>query len=147
MIKPQRIVHDLKPGSLLKGTGAADQPQQPRQPSGDADYKALIRRLPCLSCGLEPSEAAHVRLASAAFGKASGLGKKPADKFCVPLCADDHRLALDAQHNRGELEFWNSLGIDPLAAAARLYAARGDFVRMNSVVHLIISERRLSRKT
>ena len=42
MIRPQRIVHDVKPGSLLKRTGAADQPQQPRSTHGDADRNYLI---------------------------------------------------------------------------------------------------------
>lgn len=154
MNKPQRIVHDTKPGSLLKRTGmprpseatagAAGQPQQPRSKDGDADYKGHIRQLPCLHCGMEPSEAAHVRMASAAFGKASGLGKKPADKFCVPLCSEHHRLGRDAQHNRGEKEFWDSLGINPLICAEQLYAARDDPAAMRMIVVLTIATRNKS---
>lgn len=143
--RPQRLFFPSPPGSLLKRTGAAASPQQPRNPSGDADYLGLVRQLPCLCCGMEPSEAAHVRFASAAFGKASGLGKKPEDKWTLPLRSGDHRLAKTAQHNRNEREFWESLGIDALLAATRLWDARGDIVRMNSVVHLIISERSLRK--
>lgn len=142
MIRPQRIVHDTKPGSLLKRTGAAESPRQPRSTDGDADvYFALVRRLPCLSCGMEPSECAHVRLASAAFGKASGLQKKPEPRWVTPLCSACHRLARDAQHNRNEQEFWSSLGINPLLFCVELYAARGDLVRMTSVVHVTIANR------
>jgi hypothetical protein len=90
---------------------------------------------------MTPSEPAHLRLSSAAYGKASGLGKKPEDKWVLPLCSADHRLAKHAQHNRNEAEFWASLGINPLLAASRLWDARGDIVRMISVVHVIISER------
>lgn len=156
--RPQRMFLPSPPGSLLKRTGlaghspatagAAASPQQPRKQSGDADpknYLSLVRSLPCLSCGMEPSEAAHVRFASAAFGKASGLQKKPEDKWALPVCAQDHRLVKTAQHNRNEREFWESLGIDALVAATRLWDARGDLVRMNSVVHVIISERSIRK--
>lgn len=138
---PQRIFLPSPPGSLLKRTGAAALPQKPRQPDGDADYLGLIRHLPCLHCGMEPSEAAHVRMASAAFGKASGLGKKPENRFCVPLCAEHHRLGRDAQHNRGEREFWESLGINPLICAAELYAQRHDPVAMRAVIFVTIARR------
>jgi hypothetical protein len=141
--RPQRLFLPSPPGSLLKRAGAADIPQRRRNPGApeDADYLRDVRTLPCLSCGMEPSEAAHVRFASAAFGKASGLQKKPESKWVLPLCAQDHRLAREAQHNRNEQEFWDALGIPPLPAASRLWEARGDLVRMVSVVHVIIAER------
>jgi len=143
MHKPQRIVHDIKPGAMLKRAGATESPQQPRSTDGDADsYLALVRLLPCLSCGMEPSEAAHVRFASASFGKASGIGKKPHDCWAAPLCSSCHRLAKTAQHERNEREFWESLGIDILPACVALYAARGDLARMNSIVHVTIASRR-----
>jgi hypothetical protein len=83
---PRRIVHPGPPGHLLKRVS------QPRarveEVAGrDLPYLALVRQLPCLKCGMEPSEAAHVRFASAAFGKASGLGRKPDDRHSVPLCS------------------------------------------------------------
>jgi hypothetical protein len=144
-LRPQRLFLPSPPGSLLKRTGAAESPRQPRQLDGDADknYLTLVRQCPCLHCGMTPSEPAHLRLSSAAYGKASGLGKKPEDKWILPVCAEHHRLARDAQHNRNEAEFWDSLGINPLRAASLLWDARGDIVRMTSVVHVIISERSL----
>lgn len=57
------------------------------------------------------------------------------------LCADCHRLARDAQHNRSEQSFWHELGINPLAACVRLYAQRGDMVAMRAVVLVTIAER------
>jgi len=45
---------------------------------------------------MEPTEAAHLRMASAAYGKSSGLNRKPEDRWVLPLCADDHRLARHA---------------------------------------------------
>lgn len=142
-MRPQRIVHFSKPGSLLKRSGAADLPQQPRNRNGDADagYLSLVRSLPCLSCGMEPSEAAHVRFASAAFGKASGLQKKPEDRWALPLCAGCHRLNRDAQHNSGEREFWDRLGIDALPTCVALYAQRGDLVGARAVIFVTIAQR------
>lgn len=140
--RPQRILLPSPPGSLLKRY-AAPAPRM-RAPMGerDADYLAMVRTLPCLKCGMEPSEAAHVRFASAAFGKASGLGKKPDDPYAVPLCAGCHRLDRDAQHSRSEKLFWHQLGINPLIVAEQLYAQRGDLVAMRAVVMVTIAERR-----
>jgi hypothetical protein len=138
---PQRIFHPGAPGALLKRATAATPRPAKSDSDSDAGYLALVRQCPCLHCGMEPCEAAHLRMASAAFGKASGLGKKPADRWALPLCAEHHRLARDAQHNRGEAEFWTELGINPLLACERLWAARGDLVRMVSVVHMVIAER------
>jgi hypothetical protein len=120
---------------------AAPAPRLRVEGERDADYLAMIRTLPCLKCGMEPSEATHVRFACAAYGKASGLQKKPEDRWSLPLCAEDHRLARDAQHSRAEQSFWNELGINPLAACVRLYAQRGDLVAMRAIVFIIIAER------
>jgi hypothetical protein len=143
--RPQRLFLPSPPGSLLKHhAGTAELPQQPRKSDGDVDreYLALVRLCPCLKCGMEPSEAAHVRFASAAFGKASGMQKRPPDKFAVPLCAGCHRLAKDAQHQGSERAFWEQIDINPLAVASLLWDARGDLVRMVSVVHVVIAGRK-----
>jgi hypothetical protein len=44
-----------------------------------------------------PIEAAHVRM-----GSGAGLGQKPDDWRCVPLCGDHHRQ----QHSTSEPDFW-----------------------------------------
>lgn len=138
--RPRRLNHPAPVGSLLKRINAP----APRKPAGnyeDPGYLALVRQCPCLHCGMEPSEAAHVRFASAAYGKASGLQRKPEDKWALPLCAEHHRLDRVAQHNRGEEAFWAELGISPLLTAERLYAQRGDLVAMRAVIIRTISER------
>jgi hypothetical protein len=112
------------------------------EPADDPAYLAQVRDCPCLYCGVDPcGEAAHVRLASAAFGKASGMQKKPEDRWALPLCRDDHLNARHAQHKRNEAEFWQALGINPLLVATRLYAQRGDLVAMRAVAIHTISER------
>lgn len=139
--RPRRIAHSPPYGSMLKGASAA-QARIPTQERNE-DYLGLVRRLPCLKCGMEPSEAAHVRFASAAFGKSSGLSKKPEDRWALPLCSSCHRLARDAQHNRNEQEFWASIDISPLNVASQLYAQRGDFVAMEQVVRVAIMNRKV----
>lgn len=140
--RPQRLFPLAAPGSMLKRAGGAV--TQPREVRTDkaADYLAGIRACPCLRCGMEPSEAAHVRYASAAFGKASGLQKKPDDRWALPLCAQDHRLARDAQHNRNEREFWESFDIDPLPLCVKLWEKHGDLVAMRAVVMVAIAGRK-----
>ena len=136
--RPQRVTLPVRPGSLLKRFMA-----MPIAPAADRDgsYLAFVRECPCLRCGMEPCEACHVRFASAAYGKASGLGKKPELKWILSLCSSCHRLARDAQHNRNEQEFWNSLGINPLAVCVALYGQRGDLVAMRHVIFVAIAER------
>lgn len=139
---PKRLTPPPPYGSMLKGASrSAPEMRIPTQ-ERNADYLALVRQLPCLKCGTDPSEAAHVRFASAAFGKSSGLSKKPDDCWALPLCSSCHRLARDAQHNRNEQEFWDSLGINPLLVASQLYAQRGDFVAMEQVVRVAIMNRK-----
>jgi hypothetical protein len=142
--RPQRIFPHAAPGSLLKRVGAVAPAPRKDDADHDPDYLALVRQCPCLHCGMEPSEAAHVRMASAAFGKASGLGKKPADRWALCLCSEHHRLARDAQHNRNEQEFWHALGINPLITATLLYEQRCDLPAMRAIVFMTIAQRRKS---
>ncbi len=139
--RPQRIAYPVAPGDLLK---RFDAPPRPRKTEAERDpeYLAAVRQCPCLSCGMDPAyEAAHVRFASGAHGKASGMGKKPEDRWALPLCPDDHRLFRTSQHYQGEVQFWAKLNINPLIVCDRLYAQRGDLVAMRAVVIRAISER------
>jgi hypothetical protein len=138
--RPQRLAPPSAVGSLLKSTAVSPR-RIPSEEGKQPDYLALVRQCPCLKCGMEPSEAAHVRYASAAFGKASGMQKKPEDRFAVPLCAECHRLDRHAQHSRNEEGFWQEIDINPLLVAAHLYAQRGDMVAMRAVCFVAIAER------
>jgi len=138
---PRRVAAVAPPGSLLKRVAVQPRTQARGDAGRDADYLAMVRQLPCLKCGDEPCEPAHVRFASAAFGKAGGMQKKPDDRHSVPLCPGCHRLDRDAQHNRNEREFWDSIGLNPLMVAQRLYAQRGDLVAMRAVVMVAIAGR------
>lgn len=143
--RPQRLTHHAPPGSLLKRFDAPAPRPRGNETERDPDYLAMVRQCPCLKCGMEPSEAAHVRYACAAHGKASGLSKKPDDRYAVPLCSGCHRLDRDAQHSRGEKLFWIQLGINPLIVCEALYAQRGDLVAMRAVVMTAIAERDTAR--
>jgi hypothetical protein len=139
--RPQRLTHHAPAGSLLKRF-EAPAPRPRAETQWDPDYLKMVRECPCLSCGLDPcGEAAHVRMASAAFRKASGMGKTPPDRWALSLCGDDHRVLKTAQHNHGEAQFWFRLGISPLLVCEKLYAQRGDLVAMQAVVFIAIAER------
>ena len=144
--RPRRLIQPSPPGSLLKQPFAAKVARRADGSDQDADYLAMVRQCPCLCCGSDPcGEAAHVRFSSAAFGKSSGMQKKPADRWVLPLCGDDHRLARHAQHRQNEEAFWYNLGINALVTCERLYAKRDDLVAMRAVCFVVISERTLSR--
>jgi hypothetical protein len=139
--RPQRITRPAAPGSLLKRLEPAPKIILPGR-DNDPGYLELVRGCPCLYCGMDPcGEAAHLRMASAAFGKASGLGKRPADRWALPLCGPDHRINRDAQHRRNEAEFWATLGINAPLVATRLYVQRGDLTAMRAAAFFAISER------
>ncbi len=69
------------------------------------------------------------------------MGKKPADRYVLPLCAAHHRLGHNAQHKRGEASFWADLGINAPLICERLYAQCDDLVAMQAVILVTIAER------
>lgn len=139
--RPRRISPPVPLGSMLKRATVPTTTARSSHP-GDADYLALVRLMPCLYCGVEPcGEAAHVKFSSARFGRANSLGKRPADRYALPLCRDDHQNARHAQHKGSEEAFWEALGISPYLVADRLWAQRGDLVAMRAVVMVAIAER------
>jgi hypothetical protein len=141
IIMPRRLTPPDPPGSRLKNFQPKPKIIWPER-DNDPAYLEKIRACPCLHCGTDPcGEAAHLRMASAAHGKSSGLGKKPADRWALPLDPSCHRINRDAQHNRSEREFWAMLGIDAPQTAVRLYAQRHDLVAMRAVVMVAIADR------
>lgn len=139
---PQRVIPLAPIGSLLKRTTVAAPRRGFAEPEGgDLKHLEQVRLLPCLSCGMEPSEAAHIKYSCAALGKTNKLGKRPSDSDVTPLCSSCHRLARDAQHQGDERTFWERLDINPYLVAAQLYAQHNDPVAMRAVVMLAIAER------
>lgn len=115
-------------GSLLKTPGQPRKAGKVTKPGRDEKHLAMIRQLPCIKCGKGPSDAAHVRKASAEHGKAPGI-MKPDDKWALPLCHEHHM----EQHSQGENEFWARLGIDPIALCLKLKAA-GSIEKMRAAL-------------
>lgn len=142
--KPQRLSPPAAPGALLKRhhAGAAKPAPIQRARAADAPYLARVRACPCLKCGLDPAgEAAHVRMNSPAHGKRQAMGKRPDDRWALPLCAACHTRDPDSQHKLGEAEFWHRVGLNPLIVCAELYAVRDDPVVMRGVVVKAIAGR------
>jgi len=136
---PQRLALDAAPGALLKGFARAV--PITHSAAHELSYLALIRQLPCLKCGLEDSsEAAHLRQQSAAHGKRGGIGKKPEDRWALPLCGGPQGCHAE-QHKIGERVFWDGIGINPHLVCEKLYAQKGDVVAMRAVVLGAIAER------
>jgi hypothetical protein len=135
-------------GSLLKKPGIArhkrnDMGRSPRLQ--EPTHLQAIRELPCLKCGLEGfSEAAHVRMNSAAFNKRGSKGMKPDDKWVAPLCPSCHRLDDDAQHNMDERQFWFQLNLNPLLICEALHKVSPDIVAMRAVVFNFVAQRGIS---
>lgn len=63
----------------------------------DEKYRRHIASQPCVCCGGEDVQAAHVRM-----GQEAGMGRKPGDDMCWPGCVKCHRL----QGETGEVFFW-----------------------------------------
>ena len=74
----------------------------------------FIRSLPCLKCGVYPSDAAHIRR-----GTDGGTGIKPSDEWTVPLCRECHQ----EQHRIGEPAFFRNMDkVRELARKLWLYS-------------------------
>jgi hypothetical protein len=97
----------------------------------DPRHLELIRQAYCLACpSWDTCDAAHVRYHDMAAGKEqTGIGRKPDDRWVVPLC---HRCHM-TQHSRGERIWWQEKGIDPVRVARLLYAASPNFDKMLSI--------------
>lgn len=103
--------------------------REPRQK--DEKHLRFIRSLSCCVCGHPGTEAAHVRMADAAHEKRhTGLGEKPSDCWCLPLCSAHHR----EQHAGSERYFWLKAGIDPIALCVELHAVSGDAERAEEIM-------------
>jgi hypothetical protein len=77
------------------------------------DHVRFVATQPCLVCGRQPSDPHHLR-----FAQKRALGRKVSDEFTVPLCRIHHREL----HRKGdEAAWWNSVKIDPLPLAIRLW--------------------------
>jgi hypothetical protein len=81
----------------------------------DRHHLRFVASQPCLVCGRTPTDAHHVK-----FAEQWTAGRKVSDKFTVPLCRLHHREL----HRRGnERIWWQKLEIEPLNAAAALWAS------------------------
>jgi hypothetical protein len=99
-------------------TGLPRAPQKRSLRQHDRKHLEFIRTLPCIQCWRDDEVvAAHVRK-----GTDGGMGKKPSDKWTLPLCWLCHR----SQHDVGESWFWGLLKIDAHALAERLWKVSGD---------------------
>lgn len=81
-------------------------------------HRAWVRKHYCCvpGCPSDLIEAAHVRK-GLPEGEQAGMGQKPHDRWCIPLCRDHHR----EQHDLGELTFAGKHGLD-LVALAKQFA-------------------------
>jgi hypothetical protein len=146
MTFPQRLANDAQPGELSKRPHGIVRIKA-IESGRDGDYLAMVRECPCIKCGLDGfSEAAHVRMNSAAFGKRQAKGKKPPDRFSVPLCTGCHTRDPDSQHKVGEAQFWHALGINPLIACEKLFAKRGDIPAMRAVIFNAMADREVAEQ-
>lgn len=103
-------------------TGIVPRQRRPRQTA--EQHLAFIRLLPCVICSALGSDPAHLRIGNRLIGKRGvGVGERPDDKFCAPLCRKHH----DEQHSMNERFFWRSYGIEnPWQLCLALYAVSGN---------------------
>jgi len=72
----------------------------------DSGYLTWLRKCPCIVTGTLPVEAAHLSTANPKYGHMGrGKGQKAADRWALPLIAEEHRL----QHSMGEEKYWHHL--------------------------------------
>jgi hypothetical protein len=79
----------------------------------DKDHRKFVSTQPCLVCGRSPAEAHHLR-----FAQPRALSRKVSDEFTVPLCRVHHR---ELHRHGAEVAWWQSIKIDPLPVAHRLW--------------------------
>lgn len=132
MIRAGRI--PLDPDAFSRPRARAKHPRELAR-----NHLRFIRGLPCLvpGCRHTDIQAAHIRMASRLHGKLddAGTGRKPDDKWALPLCRLHHTDGPEAQHRIGEQAFWLRHGIDPFGTALALWACTGDEDRASIAIH------------
>lgn len=110
----------------------------------DEAFLVRLRQLPCIHpcCAFVHVDAAHIRLASPIYGASeAGIGQKPHDFWCLPVCRKHHEL----EHSVGTQKFWDNLDIDPHFVALRLYAihqrTEDDIEALKMMRHVVLEER------
>jgi hypothetical protein len=100
-------------------------------------HKNAIAQLFCLATflrwGIEVYgvHVAHLRFSNHKAGAYNpGVGRKPDDRWTLPLSPAEHRL----QHSMGEGAYCAELGIDPHQIAAALWSASPDTEEMAKVL-------------
>lgn len=83
----------------------------------DRAHLDFIKTLFCCVCGASPCDPAHIRI-----GTICGVGLKPNDSECVPLCRPCHE-----ESHKGERTFWSKVKRDPLNLANALYVLTGQY--------------------
>jgi hypothetical protein len=87
----------------------------------DREHIRHLTKVACLICGRRPSDAHHLR-----FAQLSALNRKVSDEFAVPVCRAHHREL----HRCGdEKAWWQKCGVDPVAAARRLWLQTHPFLK------------------
>ena len=86
----------------------------------DPHYLEWLHDQPCVKCEVDGTpqttrtEAAHCKLAIASKGwRGWGLSEKSDDNKALPLCSHHHRTGRDAEHNIGQRQFWDRIGVCP----------------------------------
>jgi hypothetical protein len=79
--------------------------------AGGKRYLSWLAAQPCIKCGANGVELAHVR---GCLSRKTGLvlprRKNEAAMYALPICPADHRLAADSIHAIGEREWFDRLG-------------------------------------
>ena len=79
----------------------------------DMDHRRFVLRQACLVCGRVPSDPHHLT-----FTQPRALGRRVSDEFIVPVCRAHHR---ELHRSGNEAAWWQSLNIDPIPIALRLW--------------------------
>jgi hypothetical protein len=107
--KSPSLASAFKAESVDKSSLALMEPRRYRS----KDHVRFVATQPCAVCGRRPSDPHHIR-----FAQKRALGRKVSDEFTVPLCRIHHREL----HRKGdEVAWWNSVDIDPIPIALRLW--------------------------
>jgi len=100
------------------------EPPPKRRPAKRPPYLAWLHSLPCVVTGRNDVQAAHVSFAMPWYGHyGRAKGTKAPDRFALPLCSDEHAR----QHSMNEIDFWDSVGINPHELANTLWGIFSDY--------------------
>lgn len=132
-IRRPHVLGNFRPSRLEREKEKRNHDPREDRDGNDEKHLVAIRKCPCAipGCNKVGVDPHHLKCIPGTRGAAL----RAPDRYAIPLCRLPHHEEAEKKGPRGELAWFLSLGLDPVALADALWAApRGDAAAYTRIV-------------